>query len=163
MRVKVSTFSDHLIVRSIYSPHDDAIKHKHFPRYWPFVREIHRSPVDSPHKGHNAELWSDVRLNKQMSKQSRCWWFVTPSCPLWLHCNGWHKNPALLDLWGGGNPPVTTQFREVSMSWRHHKISVFSVAICFSLSMFSSPGRSISLPVFVMKGGPRTWADSACT
>ena len=22
-----------------------------FPRYWPFVRGIHRSPVDSPHKG----------------------------------------------------------------------------------------------------------------
>ena len=24
---------------------------KHFPLYWPFVRGIHRSPVDSPHKG----------------------------------------------------------------------------------------------------------------
>ena len=24
---------------------------KHFPRYWPFVRGIHRSPVNSPHKG----------------------------------------------------------------------------------------------------------------
>ena len=23
-----------------------------FPRYWPFVRGIHRSPVNSPHKGH---------------------------------------------------------------------------------------------------------------
>ena len=23
----------------------------HFPRYWPFVREIQRSPVNSPHKG----------------------------------------------------------------------------------------------------------------
>ena len=23
----------------------------HFPRYWPFVRGIHRSPVNSPHKG----------------------------------------------------------------------------------------------------------------
>ena len=32
-------------------PHDDVIKWKHFPRYWPFVREIHRSPVNSPHKG----------------------------------------------------------------------------------------------------------------
>ena len=31
--------------------HDDVIKLKHFPRYWPFVRGIHRSPVDSPHKG----------------------------------------------------------------------------------------------------------------
>ena len=31
--------------------HDDAIKWKHFPRYWPFVRGINRSPVNSPHKG----------------------------------------------------------------------------------------------------------------
>ena len=31
--------------------HDDAIKWKHFPRYWAFVRGIHRWPVNSPHKG----------------------------------------------------------------------------------------------------------------
>ena len=31
--------------------HDDVIKWKHFPRYWPFVRGIHRSPVNSLHKG----------------------------------------------------------------------------------------------------------------
>ena len=31
--------------------HDDVISWKHFPRYWPFVRGIHRSPVNSPHKG----------------------------------------------------------------------------------------------------------------
>ena len=31
--------------------HDDVIKWKHFPRYWPCVRGIHRSPVNSPHKG----------------------------------------------------------------------------------------------------------------
>ena len=31
--------------------HDDVIKWKHFPRYWPFVRGIHRSPVNSTHKG----------------------------------------------------------------------------------------------------------------
>ena len=31
--------------------HDDVIKWKHFLRYWPFVMGIHRSPVNSPHKG----------------------------------------------------------------------------------------------------------------
>ena len=36
---------------SIYTNHDDVIKWKHFPRYWPFLRGIHRSPVNSPHKG----------------------------------------------------------------------------------------------------------------
>ena len=31
--------------------HDDVIKWKHFPCYWPFVRGIHWSLVNSPHKG----------------------------------------------------------------------------------------------------------------
>ena len=31
--------------------HDDVIKWKHFPRYWPFVRGIHWSPVNFLHKG----------------------------------------------------------------------------------------------------------------
>ena len=31
--------------------HDDVIKWKHFPRCWPFVRGIHRLPVNSQHKG----------------------------------------------------------------------------------------------------------------
>ena len=37
--------------QAIIWTHDDVIKWKHFPRYWPFVRGIHRSPVNSPHKG----------------------------------------------------------------------------------------------------------------
>ena len=28
-----------------------------------------------------------LRLSKRLSKQSRGWWFETPSCPLWRHCN----------------------------------------------------------------------------
>ena len=40
------------------SPHDDVIEWKHFLRYWPFVRGIHRSPVNSPHtKASDVELW----------------------------------------------------------------------------------------------------------
>ena len=31
--------------------HDDIIKWKHFSHCWPFVQGIHRSPVNSPHKG----------------------------------------------------------------------------------------------------------------
>ena len=40
--------------------HDDVIKRKHFPHYWPCVRGIHRSPVNSPHKGqwHGALVFS---------------------------------------------------------------------------------------------------------
>ena len=36
--------------------HDDLIKWKHFPPYWPFVRGIHRSPVNSRTKASDAEL-----------------------------------------------------------------------------------------------------------
>ena len=39
------------LCHDIMVTHDDVIKWKHFPRYWPFVRGIHRSPVNSPHKG----------------------------------------------------------------------------------------------------------------
>ena len=31
--------------------HDEVMKWKHSPRYWTFVRVIHRSPVNSPYKG----------------------------------------------------------------------------------------------------------------
>ena len=38
-------------IRGVVQGHDDVIKWKHFPRYWPFARGIHRWPVNSPHKG----------------------------------------------------------------------------------------------------------------
>ena len=53
--------------RHAMTVHDDVIKWKHFPRYWPFVRGIHRSPVNSPHKGqwHGALMFSLIcaRIN----------------------------------------------------------------------------------------------------
>ena len=39
----------HHIIMGLFM-HDDGIKWKHFPRYWPFVRGIPRSTVNSPHK-----------------------------------------------------------------------------------------------------------------
>ena len=44
----------HVITLPIFfmlSFHDGVIKWKHFLRYWPLVRGIHRSPVTSPHNG----------------------------------------------------------------------------------------------------------------
>ena len=59
-------------------PHDDVIKWKHFPRYWPFVWGIHRSPVNSPHEGqwHGALMFSLI-----------CTWI-----------NGWVNNSEAGDL-----------------------------------------------------------------
>ena len=69
---------------------DDVIKLKHFPCYWPFVRGIHRSPVNSPHKGQWrwAFIFSLIcALNKRLSNQTWGWWFEKLSRPLWRHCN----------------------------------------------------------------------------
>ena len=70
--------------------HDDVIKLKHFLHYWPIVRGIHRSPVNSPHKGQWSEalMFSLIcALNKRLSKQPWGWWFETQSRSLWRHCN----------------------------------------------------------------------------
>ena len=48
--------------------HDDVIKWKHLPRYWPF--------------------FFDMSLNIRLSKQWWGWWFETAWDPLWRHCNG---------------------------------------------------------------------------
>ena len=45
-RCNCLSISFHLIAQ-----HDDVIKWSHFPRNWPFMRGIHRSPKNSPHKG----------------------------------------------------------------------------------------------------------------
>ena len=68
----------------------DVIKWKHFQRYWPFVRGIHRWAVNSPHKGQwrGAMMFSLIcTRNKRLSKQWWGWWFETPSCPWWRHRN----------------------------------------------------------------------------
>ena len=56
------------------------------------VQGIHWSPVNSLHKGQWCRalmfpLISSWIMNKQLSKQSWGWWFETPSCSLWHHCN----------------------------------------------------------------------------
>ena len=50
---------------------------KHLPRYWPFVRGIHRSPVNYPHtKTSHAELWcflwSAPGLNGWVNSHEAC-------------------------------------------------------------------------------------------
>ena len=49
--------------------HDDVINWKYFPRYWPFVRGIHRSPVNSPHKGQ----WRGALMISLICVWINCW------------------------------------------------------------------------------------------
>ena len=48
-RLRSSTWSRWAALFALF--HDNVMKWKHFPRDWPFVSGIHRSPVDFPHKG----------------------------------------------------------------------------------------------------------------
>ena len=44
-----------------------------FPSQWPVTRSF--------------GVFFDLRLNKRLGKQSWGWWFETPSCSFWHHCN----------------------------------------------------------------------------
>ena len=48
--------------KPVLHTHNDVIKWKLFPRYWPFARGIHRSPMNFPHKCQ----WRDKPLSKPM-------------------------------------------------------------------------------------------------
>ena len=108
--------------------HDDVIKWKHFPRYWPFVRGIHRSPVNSPHKGqwHGALMFSLICV--------------------WIH--GWVNNREAGDLRRYcAHYDVTVMFtwefpaqmasnaENVSIWWRHHVTVGSSVKSSFVSSL----------------------------
>ena len=43
------------------------------------------------------DVFLDLRPNIQLSKQSCCWWFETPSRSLWRHCNATDVVILLLD------------------------------------------------------------------
>ena len=99
-----------LTMQGIIHLHDDFIKWKHFPRYWPFVRGIHRSPVNSPHKGQwrgalvfsLIYVWRNGWVNERDAgglRHYRAHYDVTvmhwlycpfrPKCALW-HCHKEH-------------------------------------------------------------------------
>ena len=60
--------------------HDDVIKWKQVPRYWSLVWGIHRSPVNSPHKGkwHGVLMlslicvWTSGWANNRVAGDLRC-------------------------------------------------------------------------------------------
>ena len=84
--------------------HDDVIKWTHFLRYWPFVRGIHRSPVNSPHKG-----------------QGRGALMFSLIC-IWI--NGWVNNRKAGDL-----RRYCAHYGVIVMLARPHDILIFIVII----------------------------------
>ena len=92
--------------------HDDVIKWKHFPRYWPFVRGIHRSPVNSPHKDQwrGALMWSLI-----------CVWI-----------NGWVNNREAGDL-----RPHRVHY-DVTVMANHH----FDPTCAYQINLFDAWWRN---------------------
>ena len=43
-------------------------------------------------------VFFDLHPNKRLSKQWWGWWFETPSCPLWRHCNAYKCNITPVDF-----------------------------------------------------------------
>ena len=68
-RHQMETFSELLAICAENSP---------VPGEFPAQRPVTRS----------FDVFFNLRLNKQLSKQSWSWWFETLSRPLWRHCNG---------------------------------------------------------------------------
>ena len=100
------------------SNHDDVIKWKPFPRYWPFVRGIHRSPVNSPHKGQwRGSLmfslictWMNGWVNNREAgdlRRHRSHYDVKVICVLWAHASShcrkiipaWISNHMPSEVW----------------------------------------------------------------
>ena len=61
--------------------HDDVVKWKHFPGYCPFGRGIHRSLVNSPHKGQWTFMFSLI------CAWTEGWANNWIAGLLWRHCN----------------------------------------------------------------------------
>ena len=105
---------------------DDVIKWKHFPRYWPFVRDSHREFPSRRPVTRNFDVFFDLHLSKRLSKRSRRRWFE-PSRSLWCHCNVlmvWLRNgPGYKKLWQWPRPSagtvLTTNFDMLFLVKRH--------------------------------------------
>ena len=61
--------------------HDDVIKLKRFPRYWPFVRGVHQWPVNSPHKSQ----WRGALISSLICAWTNGWVNTRDAGDLRLH------------------------------------------------------------------------------
>ena len=101
-------------MHSVHLQMNDVMTWKHFPRYCPYMRGIHRWTVDYIHENpaiRSFGIFFEVNLNKQSIYR----WYGTPwhTCdirlkiPWWRHCI--ETLSALLSICEG-NQPVTSAF-----------------------------------------------------
>ena len=132
-----------MTIKQIALPHDDVIKWKHFPCYWPFVRGIHLSQTPVTR---SFDVFFDLRLNKQLSKQSRRRWFETPLRSLWRYCNDLPVSELIF-------PPtsvviITLLHVHIIDEKKHQKTRPFVLSACISCAC-----ATINFRLRRLKGG----------
>ena len=137
--------------------HDDVIKWKLFPLYWPFVRGIHRSSVNSPHRGQGRGAllfsliyaWINGWVNNREAGDLRrlgAYYDVTLMtlllcCRLYDHAflgmTSWFRSD-LLFLWlhyeGFGQ-------QKRAITWWRHQMEAFSALLAFCAGDSPVPGE----------------------
>ena len=79
-------------------------------------------------------VFFDLCLNKRLSKQSWGWWFETPLCSLWRHCNATRllRIFLLLVLTPGITTSQITVFCTARLPWYVHNFVAF-ISLHFGL------------------------------
>ena len=133
--------------------HDDVIKWKHFPRYWTFVRGIHRPPVNSPHKGQwrgalmfsLISVWINGLVNNREAGDLRRYsvHYDVTVMGVWNHRHLHCFIPPFVEVqikenitgFCEGNPPVTVGFRsqrasntETASIWLRPHANILSIS-----------------------------------
>ena len=112
---------------TVLTKYNDVTKWQQSPRYWPLVRGIHKSPVNSPHKGQgrgDLVFYFDQHLNKRLSQQS--------TSLIWdaLHSLSYHCNERHVIF---QNSKATNDY--VSLPWTRFRHSKWQ-AICNLITFF---------------------------
>ena len=115
--------------------HDDVIKWKHFPRHWPVVRGIHRSPVHSPHKG------------------QRCGALILSLICAWI--NGWVNNREAGDLRRHRTHYNVTVMCKPGIQWSHH--TAYCVTVICNQNFYLGHNQSTNKHYFI-----HCWEWNAC-
>ena len=130
--------------------HDDFIKWKHFPHYWPLVRGIHRSPVNSPHKGQ----WHRVLTFSLICAWTNNWVNNRDAGDLRCHCA--HYDVTVMryqfirenmSMWAIRWPLWADQFQLVIFYWDLPEailtcIIVIQIPLCFDVCCIFHEGSS---------------------
>ena len=113
------------------------------------------------------DVFSDLRLNKRLSKQWWCWWFETLSRPLWRHRSDWQfpksyiQSPWYLrwsSSWAdpytilANFPSIQTMRIAMRATQSCHRLSFFLALtndLCGDLAYWFLPGASFGIQVSV--------------